>query len=164
MNSHNDSRSRFCPKYSLGSVLNHVLLHQTIIGQEAVLQLAKAGESGADLVIGCAGGGSNFAGLSFPFLRENLAGTQNAQIIAVELGVVLGHGFGLTLSTLAEAAVAAVSEAVIDGCEAVGPLKMAGDVVVDPARLDAGVLRLPDPAGRAASIEPAALERYRVHL
>ena len=71
-------------KYSLGSVLNHVLLHQTIIGQEAVLQLAKAGESGADLVIGCAGGGSNFAGLSFPFLREKLAGTHNPQIIAVE--------------------------------------------------------------------------------
>ena len=65
-------------KYSLGSVLNHVLLHQTIIGQEAVLQLAKAGESGADLVIGCAGGGSNFAGLSFPFLREKLAGTQQS--------------------------------------------------------------------------------------
>ena len=71
-------------KYSLGSVLNHVLLHQTIIGQEAVLQLAKAGERGADLVIGCAGGGSNFAGLAFPFLREKLAGTQDPQIIAVE--------------------------------------------------------------------------------
>ncbi len=71
-------------KYSLGSVLNHVLLHQTIIGQEAVLQLEKAGESGADLVIGCAGGGSNFAGLSFPFLQEKLAGTKNPQIIAVE--------------------------------------------------------------------------------
>lgn len=71
-------------KYSLGSVLNHVLLHQTIIGQEAVLQLAKAGEAGADLVIGCAGGGSNFAGLAFPFLREKLAGTHDPQIIAVE--------------------------------------------------------------------------------
>ncbi|WP_269204060.1 TrpB-like pyridoxal phosphate-dependent enzyme [Nocardioides sambongensis] len=63
-------------KYALGSVLNHVLLHQTVIGQEAVLQLAKAGESGADLVIGCAGGGSNFAawrfrssGRSWPVVR-----------------------------------------------------------------------------------------------
>ncbi|MFZ2501219.1 MAG: TrpB-like pyridoxal phosphate-dependent enzyme [Nocardioides sp.] len=71
-------------KYALGSVLNHVLLHQTIIGQEAVAQLAKAGESGADIVIGCAGGGSNFAGLSFPFLRQKLAGESNPRVIAVE--------------------------------------------------------------------------------
>jgi muconate cycloisomerase len=83
---------------------------------------------------------------------------------AAGLKVVLGHGFGLTLSTLAEAAVAAVSEAVIDGCEAVGPLKMAGDVVVDPARLDAGVIRLPDTPGLGATIDPAALERHRVDL
>ena len=83
---------------------------------------------------------------------------------AAGLKVVLGHGFGLTLSTLAEAAVAAVSETVIDGCEAVGPLKMAGDVVVDPARLDAGVIRLPDTPGLGATIDPAALERYRVGL
>ncbi|HEY1133063.1 MAG TPA: TrpB-like pyridoxal phosphate-dependent enzyme [Nocardioides sp.] len=71
-------------KYALGSVLNHVLLHQTVIGQEALTQLAKAGESGADLVIGCAGGGSNFAGLTFPFLGEKLAGRQDPRIIAVE--------------------------------------------------------------------------------
>jgi len=71
-------------KYALGSVLNHVLLHQTVIGEEALLQLAKAGESGADLVIGCAGGGSNLAGLTFPFVREKLAGKQNPRLIAVE--------------------------------------------------------------------------------
>ncbi|QLQ09077.1 MAG: TrpB-like pyridoxal phosphate-dependent enzyme [Nocardioidaceae bacterium] len=71
-------------KYSLGSVLNHVLLHQTVIGEEALKQLALAGESGADLVIGCAGGGSNFAGLAFPFLREKLAGNQSPRILAVE--------------------------------------------------------------------------------
>ncbi len=71
-------------KYALGSVLNHVLLHQTVIGEEALRQLAKAGESGADLVVGCAGGGSNFAGLSFPFLREKLAGNQSPRILAVE--------------------------------------------------------------------------------
>ncbi|MFV0254334.1 MAG: TrpB-like pyridoxal phosphate-dependent enzyme [Beutenbergiaceae bacterium] len=71
-------------KYSLGSVLNHVLLHQTVIGEETLLQLAKAGETGADLVIGCAGGGSNLAGLVFPFVREKLAGKQNPQLIAVE--------------------------------------------------------------------------------
>jgi muconate cycloisomerase len=81
---------------------------------------------------------------------------------AAGLRVVLGHGFGLTLSTLAEASVAAVSDAVIDGCEAVGPLKMAGDVVADPVRLDAGVIRLPDAPGLGARIDPAALERYRV--
>ena len=56
-------------KYALGSVLNHVLLHQTIIGEEALLQLAKVGEI-PDLLVGCTGGGSNFGGLSFPFLRE----------------------------------------------------------------------------------------------
>jgi tryptophan synthase beta chain len=71
-------------KYALGSVLNHVLLHQTIIGEEALLQLAKAGESGADLVVGCTGGGSNFGGLAFPFIREKLAGRQNPVIRAVE--------------------------------------------------------------------------------
>lgn len=71
-------------KYALGSVLNHVLLHQTVIGEEALRQLAKAGESGADVVVGCAGGGSNLAGLTFPFLREKLAGTQSPRIIAVE--------------------------------------------------------------------------------
>jgi len=71
-------------KYALGSVLNHVLLHQTVIGQETILQLAKAGEAGADLVIGCAGGGSNLAGLAFPFLGEKLAGRQAPRVIAVE--------------------------------------------------------------------------------
>jgi len=70
-------------KYALGSVLNHVLLHQTIIGEEALLQLAKVGET-PDLLVGCTGGGSNFAGLSFPFLREKLAGKMNPVIRAVE--------------------------------------------------------------------------------
>ncbi len=70
-------------KYALGSVLNHVLLHQTIIGEEALLQLAKVGET-PDLLVGCTGGGSNFAGLSFPFLREKMAGRMNPTIRAVE--------------------------------------------------------------------------------
>jgi len=69
--------------YALGSVLNHVLLHQTIIGEEALLQLAKVGET-PDLIVGCTGGGSNFAGLSFPFLREKLAGRMSPVIRAVE--------------------------------------------------------------------------------
>src|SRR6476646_4650243 len=58
--------------YALGSVLNHVLLHQTIIGEEALLQLAKVGET-PDVLVGCTGGGSNFGGLAFSFLREKLA-------------------------------------------------------------------------------------------
>ena len=69
--------------YSLGSVLNHVLLHQTVIGQEAAAQLAKVGET-PDVIIGCTGGGSNFSGLSYPFLREKLAGNINPTIRAVE--------------------------------------------------------------------------------
>lgn len=70
--------------YSLGSVLNHVLLHQTIIGEEAKLQMEKAGEY-PDIVIGCVGGGSNFAGISFSFLRDKLSGSKkNLEVIAVE--------------------------------------------------------------------------------
>ncbi len=70
-------------RYALGSVLNHVLLHQTVIGEEALLQLEMAGDTPTHIV-GCTGGGSNFAGLSFPFLREKLAGKISPQIIAAE--------------------------------------------------------------------------------
>jgi tryptophan synthase beta chain len=70
-------------KYALGSVLNHVMLHQTIIGQEAKLQLSKANERTPDVVIGCAGGGSNFAGISFPFVKDKIEGAK-IEILAVE--------------------------------------------------------------------------------
>ena len=70
-------------RYSLGSVLNHVMLHQTIIGLEAKKQLAMAGEKKPDIVIGCAGGGSNFAGISFPFVCDKIHG-ENIRIIPVE--------------------------------------------------------------------------------
>ncbi|MGY1710688.1 TrpB-like pyridoxal phosphate-dependent enzyme [Geodermatophilus sp. SYSU D00758] len=70
-------------RYALGSVLNHVLLHQTVIGEEALLQLA-AVEEAPDVVVGCTGGGSNFGGLVFPFLREKLAGRMSPTIRAVE--------------------------------------------------------------------------------
>lgn len=70
-------------RYALGSVLNHVLMHQTIIGEEALLQLAKVDDT-PDLIVGCTGGGSNFAGLMFPFLREKMAGRLNPTIRAVE--------------------------------------------------------------------------------
>jgi len=69
-------------KYSLGSVMNHVLMHQTVIGLEAEKQLAMAGEY-PDVVIGCAGGGSNFAGLSFPFIRDKIHG-KDIRVIACE--------------------------------------------------------------------------------
>jgi tryptophan synthase beta chain len=62
-------------RYSLGSVLNHVLLHQTIIGLEAKKQLVKAGEKRVDAVIACAGGGSNFGGIAFPFVADKIAGS-----------------------------------------------------------------------------------------
>jgi len=70
-------------KYALGSVLNHVLMHQTVIGEEALAQMDLAGEY-PDVVIGCAGGGSNFAGLAFPFLRHNLQDGRTTRILAVE--------------------------------------------------------------------------------
>ena len=70
-------------RYSLGSVLNHVLLHQTIIGLEAKKQLQTAGEKLPDIVIGCAGGGSNFAGLAFPFTADKINGA-NIEIMPIE--------------------------------------------------------------------------------
>lgn len=70
-------------RYSLGSVLNHVLLHQTVIGLEAKAQLEELGEY-PDYVIGCVGGGSNFAGLAYPFMRDRLAGRTSTVFIAVE--------------------------------------------------------------------------------
>jgi len=78
-----DAATRDDTKYSLGSVLNHVLLHQTVIGQEAIEQMAMAGES-PDIIIGCTGGGSNFAGLTFPFLGRNFREGASHRVIAVE--------------------------------------------------------------------------------
>ncbi|MHB8376044.1 MAG: TrpB-like pyridoxal phosphate-dependent enzyme [Dehalococcoidia bacterium] len=78
-----DAASREDTKYSLGSVLNHVLMHQTVIGQEAIRQMELAGEY-PDIVIGCAGGGSNYAGIAFPFMREKLVEGRKTRFIAVE--------------------------------------------------------------------------------
>jgi tryptophan synthase beta chain len=77
-----DAAQREDTAYSLGSVLNHVLMHQTVIGQEAVAQMEQAGAF-PDLVAGCVGGGSNFAGLAFPFLREKFAG-RDLDVLACE--------------------------------------------------------------------------------
>ncbi len=70
-------------KYALGSVLNHVLLHQTIVGEEALMQLEMAGDY-PDVIVGCTGGGSNFAGIVFPFLGAKLRGESAMRIVAVE--------------------------------------------------------------------------------
>lgn len=78
-----DAAGREDTKYSLGSVLNHVLLHQTVVGQEAIKQMEMAGEY-PDVIIGCAGGGSNAAGLMFPFLRDRLEGKTSTRFVAVE--------------------------------------------------------------------------------
>ena len=77
------ARQREDTNYALGSVLNHVMLHQTVIGQEAILQMELAGEY-ADVVIGCSGGGSNFAGMAFPYIGANLTAGRNTRILAVE--------------------------------------------------------------------------------
>jgi tryptophan synthase beta chain len=70
-------------KYALGSVLNHVLLHQTVVGQEAIKQMEMAGDD-PDIIIGCTGGGSNFAGIVFPFLGAQLRGGKKRRIVAIE--------------------------------------------------------------------------------
>ncbi len=78
-----DAATRDDTKYSLGSVLNHVALHQTVIGLEAMEQMALAGEE-PDVIVGCAGGGSNFAGLTFPFVGRMLRGEASYRVIAAE--------------------------------------------------------------------------------
>ncbi|MGO8971768.1 MAG: TrpB-like pyridoxal phosphate-dependent enzyme [Myxococcaceae bacterium] len=75
--------SREDTKYALGSVLNHVLLHQTVIGQEAMAQMEMA-EDAPDIIVGCTGGGSNFSGIAFPFLGAQLRGGKKYRIVAVE--------------------------------------------------------------------------------
>jgi tryptophan synthase beta chain len=70
-------------KYALGSVLNHVLMHQTIVGQEAMAQLEMAGDY-PDIIVGCTGGGSNFAGIAFPFIGAQLRGGRKVRVVAIE--------------------------------------------------------------------------------
>jgi tryptophan synthase beta chain len=96
-----DAATREDTNYALGSVLNHVLLHQTVVGQEAVEQMQMAGAQ-PDVVVGCVGGGSNFAGLAFPFLAQKFAGAQ-IKVVAAEPAScpsltrgVYGYDFGDT--------------------------------------------------------------------
>lgn len=79
-----EAATREDTKYALGSVLNHVLLHQTVIGQETIKQLELIGADWPDTVIACTGGGSNFGGFTFPFIRENVVNDKKARIVAVE--------------------------------------------------------------------------------
>jgi tryptophan synthase beta chain len=78
-----DAATKDDTNYSLGSVLNHVLLHQTVIGQEAMKQMEMAGDY-PDVVIGCVGGGSNYAGIALPFMRDRLVGGKNTRFLAAE--------------------------------------------------------------------------------
>jgi tryptophan synthase beta chain len=78
-----DAAGREDTKYSLGSVLNHVLMHQTVVGEEALKQMEMAGEY-PDVVIGCVGGGSNYAGIAFPFMRERLLNGKQTRFVAAE--------------------------------------------------------------------------------
>lgn len=79
-----EAATRDDTKYALGSVLNHVLLHQTVIGQEVIKQLELIGADWPDVIVACTGGGSNFGGFAFPFLRENITSGKQARIVAVE--------------------------------------------------------------------------------
>jgi tryptophan synthase beta chain len=79
-----EAATRDDTKYALGSVLNHVLLHQTVIGQETIKQLEMADADWPDVIIGCVGGGSNFGGFTFPFLHEQIVNGKDTRIIAVE--------------------------------------------------------------------------------
>jgi muconate cycloisomerase len=81
---------------------------------------------------------------------------------AAGLRVVIGHGFGLTINTLSELHVAAVSETVLDACECVGPTKIGGDVVTEPMAMQTGCVTVPTAAGLGAVLDAAALQRYRV--
>ena len=83
LRSRGDGRQGPHTKYALGSVLNHVMLHQTVIGLEAIEQMALAGDE-PDVILGCTGGGSNFAGLVMPYIGRNLKGKGNARVVAVE--------------------------------------------------------------------------------
>ncbi len=101
-----EAATRDDTKYALGSVLNHVLLHQTVIGQETIKQLEIAGADWPDVVIACAGGGSNFGGFAFPFIRENITGGKQARFVAVEPAAapsltrgVYAYDFGDTAQT-----------------------------------------------------------------
>jgi tryptophan synthase beta chain len=79
-----EAATREDTNYALGSVLNHVLLHQTVIGQEVIKQLEVAGADWPEIVIGCTGGGSNFGGFAFPFLHEKIVNGKETRVIAVE--------------------------------------------------------------------------------
>jgi tryptophan synthase beta chain len=101
-----EAATREDTKYALGSVLNHVLLHQTVIGQEVIKQLEVFGADWPDIVIACTGGGSNFGGFAFPFIRENITGGKKARIVAVEPAAapsltrgVYAYDFGDTAQT-----------------------------------------------------------------
>ena len=141
-------------RYALGSVLNHVLLHQTVIGEEALKQLAQAGDT-PDLIVGCTGGGSNFSGLVFPFLREKLAGKMNPVLRAVEPAAcpsftrgVYAYDFGDTAGTHAAAQDAHPRARLRAGPDPRGRAALPRHVAAAVAHLRAG----PDRGGGQAAV------------
>ncbi len=133
-------------KYSLGSVLNHVLLHQTVIGQEALGQMELAGEY-PDVVVGCAGGGSNFGGVAFPFLRENLKGGKDTRLVAVEPAscptLTKGHfvyDFGDTAGTTPMMKMYTLGHSFVPPGIHAGGLRYHGESPIVSALVDAGLV------------------------
>jgi tryptophan synthase beta chain len=142
-----DAASRDDTKYSLGSVLNHVLLHQTIIGQEAKKQMELAGEY-PDVIIACHGGGSNFAGLAFPFLHDRLnGGRKRLRVIAVEPAACATltagkreYDFGDTAGTTPLMMMHTLGHAFIPAPLHAGGLRYHGSAPLVSLLLDAGLI------------------------
>ncbi|MGE5618325.1 MAG: TrpB-like pyridoxal phosphate-dependent enzyme [Sphingomonadaceae bacterium] len=152
--------------YSLGSVLNHVLLHQTVIGQEAKKQLEKV-DAYPDVVIGCVGGGSNFGGIAFPFMPDKLAG-RKVQFIAVEPAAcpsltkgVYAYDFGDTAKIAPVAKMYTLGHAFVPEGIHAGGLRYHGMAPLVSAALDQGLIdavALPQTAVFAAAVQFARLE------
>jgi tryptophan synthase beta chain len=134
--------------YALGSVLNHVLLHQTIIGQETIAQMEMAGEE-PDVIIGCVGGGSNFAGLAFPWLRRKLrsSGASSQRLVAAEPAAcptltrgVYAYDFGDTAGLTPLMAMYTLGHEFVPPPVHAGGLRYHGDAPMVCALLKAGLL------------------------
>jgi len=133
--------------YALGSVLNHVLLHQTVIGQETIAQMEMAGEQ-PDVVIGCVGGGSNFAGLTFPWLRRKLqADGAGPRFVAVEPAAcptltqgIYAYDFGDTVGLTPLMAMYTLGHDFVPPPFHAGGLRYHGDAPMVCALLKAGLL------------------------
>src|ERR687898_4775 len=151
-------------KYSLGSVLNHVLLHQTVIGQEAIEQMELAGEY-PDVVVGCVGGGSNFGGVAFPFIRENLVNERETRIVAVEPSscptLTKGryvYDFGDTAGTTPMMKMYTLGHSFVPPGIHAGGLRYHGDSPIVSALVDEGLVPAPEVTHAIRATVDLALE------